>query len=69
MISFLVAAGDGIFCWPFLLYAVTVSLKDIALFISHKKTNAPKKKYFNIYQYERDLIQLSFKVHKLRNGH
>ena len=35
-----------------------------ALFISHKKTNATKK-----HQYERDLIQLSFIVHKLRNHH
>ena len=35
-----------------------------ALFISHKKTSATKKKN----QYERDL-QLSFIVHKLRNGH
>ena len=45
---------------------IKISWEDKAplLYHSHKTTNVTKK-----HQYERDLIELSFIVHKLRNGH
>ena len=44
-------------------YCLIVDEK-VFLYIPHKKTNGTEK-----HQYKRDLIQSSFIVHILRNGH
>ena len=44
--------------------ATSLKQAEVKHFLNHVKKLTNKKN-----QYERDLIQLSFTVHKLRNGH